>query len=928
VRGVLTALALLLAGAVCAAGIVAWQLAHGPLDLAFLVPYLEHALSRADSVVARIAGAELAWDSQAHELELRARDVHLLGPTGETIASLPVVAVHVDGPALLEGVLAPRRIDLIGPRLRLLRTTGGVHLGVGEGGGGSGGDVLVRRFVAGGPAVSLRRVEVRHGEIVIDDQVIGKSWRAPGVDVDLERGTDEIAVALRGGVEVGAPVVPFRAEGQYSLHTGTLAARLTFAGVEPAALAEGVSSDELAALLRRFALPVRGSVRATFGDGLRVRRVKAKARGGPGKIVAPELPASEMPVDRLRLAATLDPDAGTVVVDDLQLDQNRLAVRINGRLEGPSDARRVEVVVSASHLRTDDLRAYWPRTAIPAVRDWVTSRVAGGVVRTANVRLSARRREAGDVALEGFDGSLVFDGLAVRYLDTLPTAQGIGGTATLTPGACRFHVARGMVDRLNVVRATIDMTGLDRGPPRVAVRAGVNGPVAAALALARAKALAGERLGIDPANAAGVIAADVGIDFPLRRQLAARDVAIVISAKMREVALRNVIRGWSVADGDLGLDLRGGSLDVAGRAKLEGAPITISWHEQLAPRSSRRLDVAGRLDAAARAALGADLAPHVQGPVDVRAHLTQEERRGRLDVTADLAAATLDLPLLAVQKPAGSPATADAQMALAGDVVTAVERFGFRAGATSVTGRATRTTDGRGWRTLDAAATIAAREAGRPPGHLNLTIRPTPAAHRFVLTSDDAGALFRILGPGSDATGGQLKYEGTGDMDAKGVSLDGRLELQDFTLRRSPLLARIATLTSVSGIASALQGSGIAVRELRAGIAFRESTLTITDLVATGPSLSVQIGGTVERAGWTSALRGTFVPSYYGLNTAAARVPVLGKLATGTKGEGIQAFDFTVRGPISAPQISVSPLSSIAPGALRDVLRRVPGVGK
>ena len=926
-RGVLRALGLLLTGAVCAVGVVAWQLAHGPIDLAFLVPYLERALSRADSVVARIAGAELAWDSHAHEIELRARDVHLLGPTGETVASLPVVAVHIDGEALLEGVLAPRRIDLIGPRLRLLRTTGGVHLGVGEGGAGAGGDVLVRRFVAGGPGVSLRRVEVRHGEIVIDDQMNGELWRAPGVDVDLERGADVITVALRGGVEIGDAVVPFRAGAEYGLQTATLAGRLTFAGVDPAAVAERVSSAEVAALLRRLALPVRGSIRATFGEGLRARRVKVKALGGPGKIITPELPATEMPVDRLRLAAALDPDAGTVVVDDFQLNQKRMAVRVQGRLEGPGDGRRADIVVSASHLRTDDLRAYWPRTAIPAVRDWVTSRVTGGVVREANVRLSARARETGAVALEAFDGSLVFDGLGVQYLDGLPRVQGVGGTGTITQTACRFRVARGMLDRLNVVRATVDITGLDRGTPRVAVRASVNGPVASALALAQAEPLAGKRLGIDPAAAAGVIAADVGLDFPLRRQLAARDVDVVVSAKMREVALRKVLRGWSVADGDLALDLRGGSLDLAGRATLEGAPITVSWHEQLTPRPSRRLDVSGRLDSAARAALGADLEPYLQGPVDVRARLAQQGQQGRLDVTADLGSATLDLPLLAVKKSAGSPATADAQIALAGDVVTAVERFDFRAGGTSATARATRTKDGGGWRTLDAAATIASREAGRPSGHLNLAIRPTATAHHFVLTSDDAGALFRMLGPGADAVGGQLKYEGTGDMDVQGMSLDGRLELRDFTILRSPLLARIASLTSVSGIASALQGSGIAIRELRAGIASRGTTLTITDAVASGPSLSVLLSGTIERTGWTSALRGTFVPSYYGLNTAAARVPVLGKLATGGKGEGVHAFDFTVSGPVGAPQISVNPLSSIAPGVLRDLVRRAPGIG-
>src|SRR5262249_22713633 len=225
--------------------------------------------------------------------------------------SLPMAAVHIDGHALLEGVLAPRRIELIGPRLRLLRTTEGVHLGVGEGGAGAGGDALVGGFVAGGPRASLRRVQVHHGEIVIDDQASGILWRAAGVDVDLERRADEIAVTLRGSAEVGAAAVPVRAEGLYALRAAILTGRLTFEGVQPADLAAGVSNAELAAALRRIALPVHGRVRATLGDGLQLRRLEFKAGGGPGRIIAPELPATEVPVDRLRLAVGLDPDAET-----------------------------------------------------------------------------------------------------------------------------------------------------------------------------------------------------------------------------------------------------------------------------------------------------------------------------------------------------------------------------------------------------------------------------------------------------------------------------------------------------------------------------------------------------------------------------------------------------------------------------------------
>jgi hypothetical protein len=175
-----------------------------------------------------------------------------------------------------------------------------------------------------------------------------------------------------------------------------------------------------------------------------------------------------------------------------------------------------------------------------------------------------------------------------------------------------------------------------------------------------------------------------------------------------------------------------------------------------------------------------------------------------------------------------------------------------------------------------------------------------------------------------ESTGGRLRYAGTLDRDAPDAPIDGRLEVRDFTVRRAPALARIATLASLSGIAGALERDGIRFDRLDAQIGQRSATISITDGVLRGRSLDLLVAGTIDRSDRSTALRGTLVPSFYGLNTLPARVPVIGGVVAGKGREGIQAIDFTIAGPLKAPEVSVSP-SSLAPGAFRDVVRRLSG---
>jgi len=56
------------------------------------------------------------------------------------------------------------------------------------------------------------------------------------------------------------------------------------------------------------------------------------------------------------------------------------------------------------------------------------------------------------------------------------------------------------------------------------------------------------------------------------------------------------------------------------------------------------------------------------------------------------------------------------------------------------------------------------------------------------------------------------------------------------------------------------------------------------------------------------------------INSLLGQIPILGTILTGEKGGGIFAASYKVRGPVEKPEMSVNPLSALAPGFLRNLL--------
>jgi hypothetical protein len=187
------------------------------------------------------------------------------------------------------------------------------------------------------------------------------------------------------------------------------------------------------------------------------------------------------------------------------------------------------------------------------------------------------------------------------------------------------------------------------------------------------------------------------------------------------------------------------------------------------------------------------------------------------------------------------------------------------------------------------------------------------------LTSDNAGAALRALDLVDTIRGGKLALNGTQKKGSQTAPWTGSLKISDYTLVDAPVMARVLTLASLTGITNALSGKGIDFATLDVPFSYRDGLMTIKGARSVGSELVLTADGIVDTRKKTLGFNGMIIPAYT-LNSALGNIPLVGKIFSGTDGGGIFAATYKISGAIAKPDVSVNPLAALAPGILRDIL--------
>jgi hypothetical protein len=383
---------------------------------------------------------------------------------------------------------------------------------------------------------------------------------------------------------------------------------------------------------------------------------------------------------------------------------------------------------------------------------------------------------------------------------------------------------------------------------------------------------------LPPGTLSGATTATVGIDF--ERGTSPR---MTLRSDLQGAALEIPQLGWrksSEARGALDLDIRLGGSPAVTAMSLTGAGLAATGTVELAP--------GGGLERLAISQL------RVGDWMDVRAALVGQGPGRAPQVVVQ--GGRIDLRTAQFGQGGGGPASDAPPMRVTLDRLQVTDTLWLQGLAG----------------TFNTVGGLDGPFEARINGGTGISGRVVPQDGRTAvrLTSADAGGVLRSAGVLQQAVGGSLDLTllpvGTGG------AFDGRLTVSDVSIRDAPSMAALVNSISVVGLVNEMNGDGIYFDTVEAEFRLTPNRMTLTRGSAEGASLGLSMDGVFATDTGQIAMQGVITPVYL-LNG-------IGSLLT-RKGEGLLGFNYSLSGAAKAPQVSVNPLSVLAPGGLRNIFR-------
>ncbi|MDG2032941.1 MAG: AsmA-like C-terminal domain-containing protein, partial [Rhodospirillales bacterium] len=221
--------------------------------------------------------------------------------------------------------------------------------------------------------------------------------------------------------------------------------------------------------------------------------------------------------------------------------------------------------------------------------------------------------------------------------------------------------------------------------------------------------------------------------------------------------------------------------------------------------------------------------------------------------------------------------------------------------------------NGRVWTNVEALATV---EGGK-----SLAINLSPAGGKRLLSigAEDAGAVLKSLGYYENIVGGKLAIKAEyADMTPDSI-VTGQALIEDFRLVDAPVLARLLSVASITGIPGELAGAGLSFQQFDVPFIQEDGLIRIKDAKAGGFSLGITANGTIDTELGTMDIKGSVAPLDK-LNSLLGNIPLFGVFfSAGEKGGGVFAAEYSMTGPFDDPEISTNPLSAFTPGIFRKI---------
>ncbi len=144
------------------------------------------------------------------------------------------------------------------------------------------------------------------------------------------------------------------------------------------------------------------------------------------------------------------------------------------------------------------------------------------------------------------------------------------------------------------------------------------------------------------------------------------------------------------------------------------------------------------------------------------------------------------------------------------------------------------------------------------------------------------------------------------------------VKIENFYLKEMPVLTKILSVASLTGALDILEGKGIFFKEAFLKYELINDEIKILECYGTGPSLGFVLEGRVGNNEFAS-LNGSLAPANT-INNLIREIPVVGKILTGKKGDGIFGASFKIKGKDNL-KVEVNPIKTLTPRVIQRFLK-------
>src|SRR5712671_3914616 len=415
---------------------------------------------------------------------------------------------------------------------------------------------------------------------------------------------------------------------------------------------------------RQASANAKGDVTFSWKDG-GLETLSANVDADAVRVSLPDWLPQPLALTSLSLQADYDRQARTITWRRAIIKGGALSADVSGSMQLADAGPAIALDGELAALSVADALKYWPNGTAEGAREWITANIPEGQIGPIRVHadLPPGALNASQLPDSSLDVTFPFEGLSVRYIARMTPVTGAHGEARLTGDSFHVAVSAGSVGPLALTNGEVTIPDLHTTGALTRVKAHSEGTMFQVLQLIDEEPLGyPKRFGINPSNVAGRASVDLDFEFPLLKDLALDQLRIGVQAKATDLALP--IDNRKLDHGTVAFTIDSKSLTSQGTANINNVPASFKWTEDFGGTGiTTRIDLAGRIDDAARANLGLSEPKWLTGFMPTTLALTG--RRFRFEeaaVKADLTNAAAEIPALNLAKRAGVPASATAQL--------------------------------------------------------------------------------------------------------------------------------------------------------------------------------------------------------------------------------------------------------------------------